>query len=79
MSDAPFLVIVAGDENGTPTTPVAFLTERQQGVNIHRGVWHGVLTPLNEPAVFAVVDWIDKRNNLEEYIFENAWSVKTRS
>lgn len=79
MSDAPFLVIVAGDSNGTPIAPVAFLTERQQGVNIHRGVWHGVLTPLNDPAVFAVFDWIDERSNLEEYSFDNPWLVDTHS
>lgn len=79
MSDAPFLVIVAGDVNGTPTTPKAFLTERQQGVNIHRGVWHGVLTPLKDPARFAVVDWIDERANLEEYHFESPWLVSLQS
>ena len=75
MSDAPFLVIVAGDVDGIPTTPKAFLTERQQGVNIHRGVWHGVLTPLKDAARFAVVDWIDERVNLEEYHFELPWLV----
>jgi len=75
MSDAAFLVIVAGDDNGIPTTPRAFMTQRQQGVNIHRGVWHGVLTPLNESARFAVVDWISEKANLEEYHFESPWLV----
>ena len=79
MSDAPFLVIVAGDVNGTPTTPKAFLTERQQGVNIHRGIWHGVLTPLTEPARFAVIDWIGQRANLEEYHFESPCLVSPYS
>ena len=79
MSNAPFLVIVAGDISGTPTAPVAFLTQSQQGVNIHRGVWHGVLTPLNDPAVFTVFDWIDERTNLEEHFFDKPWLVNIRS
>ena len=75
MSSAPFLVIVAADKNGTPDTPKAFLTGPQQGVNIHRGIWHGVLTPLNEPAAFAVVDWIGDQANLEEHYFNLPWQV----
>lgn len=75
MSDAPFLVIVADDVNGVPGRPKAFLTERKQGVNIHRGVWHGVLTPLDNPALFAVVDWISDTPNLQEHNFDVPWSV----
>ncbi len=76
MSDAPFLVIVADDIDGVPGTPKAFLTECQQGINIHRGVWHGVLTPLNNPARFAVVDWIGEVANLEEHTFDATWVVR---
>ena len=58
MSADPFLVVVAEDHDGTPGEPVAFVTSGAQGVNIRRNVWHGVLTPLAGPGLFAVVDRI---------------------
>lgn len=70
MSRHPFLVVVAPDEGGAPGTPVAFLTTPGQGVNFHRGTWHGVLTPLHEPGLFAVVDRIGEGPNLEEHRFD---------
>ncbi|WP_386629475.1 ureidoglycolate lyase [Sulfitobacter geojensis] len=66
MTANPFLVIVAADENGTPGTPRAFMTAPHQGINFHRGIWHGVLTPLSAPGLFAVVDRIGNTANLEE-------------
>ncbi|MEL6640403.1 MAG: ureidoglycolate lyase [Pseudomonadota bacterium] len=65
MSADPFLVIVAEDDGG-PVRPQAFLTAPGQGINFHRGTWHGVLTPLSEPGLFAVVDRIGDTANLEE-------------
>lgn len=76
MSEAPFLVIVAQDNSGQPSDLKAFLTTGQQGVNIHRGVWHGVLTPLNATAQFAVVDWIGPENNSQEFHFREAIWVR---
>lgn len=70
MSQEPFLVVVAPDEGGRPGRPIAFVTEPGQGVNYHRGVWHGVLAPLSAPGLFAVVDRIGEGPNLEEYWFE---------
>lgn len=67
MSHQPFLVVVAEDQNGTPQNICAFLTEAGQAINIHRGVWHGVLTPLYDPGLFAVIDRIGEGPNLEEY------------
>ena len=67
MSHQPFLVVVAEDQNGTPQNIHAFLTEAGQAINIHRGVWHGVLTPLYDPGLFAVIDRIGEGPNLEEY------------
>lgn len=66
MTANPFLVIVAEDADGKPATPRAFLTAPHQGVNFHRGTWHGVLTPLAAPGLFAVVDRIGSTANLEE-------------
>lgn len=67
MSHQPFLVVVAKDQNGTPQSIRAFLTEAGQAINIHRGVWHGVLAPLYDPGLFAVIDRIGEGPNLEEY------------
>ncbi|KIN74774.1 ureidoglycolate lyase [Sulfitobacter guttiformis] len=66
MTHHPFLVIVAQDNDGMPGTPRAFITAPHQGVNLHRGTWHGVLTPLFSPGLFAVVDRIGTSANLQE-------------
>ena len=69
------LVIVAPDEGGRPGRPRAFLTTGAQGINLHRGTWHGVLTPLSAPGLFAVVDRIGAGANLEEYRYDAPWRV----
>ena len=75
MSQERFLVIVAPDETGRPGTPRAFLTDPGQGINFHRGTWHGVLTPLSAPGLFAVVDRIGAGDNLEEFWFDTPFTV----
>jgi len=44
-------------------------------VNYHRGTWHGVLSPLAAPGLFAVVDRIGPGANLEEFWFDDPWEV----
>ncbi|PKP74924.1 MAG: ureidoglycolate lyase [Alphaproteobacteria bacterium HGW-Alphaproteobacteria-6] len=75
MTQHPFLVIVAPDEHGTPGRPRAFVTDGSQGINLHRGTWHGVLTPLAAPGLFAVVDRIGEGANLEEHRYCASWRV----
>lgn len=75
MTENPFLVIVAPDENGVPGRPRAFLTAPGQGINLARGAWHGVLTPLADPGLFAVVDRCGEGSNLEEYRWDADWTV----
>jgi ureidoglycolate lyase len=75
MTAHPFLVIVAADEGGRPGRPRAFLSSGAQGINLHRGTWHGVLTPLAAPGLFAVVDRIGEGANLEEYRYDAPWRV----
>ena len=75
MHDASFLVIVAADENGQPSLPQAFLTAPHTGINIHKNIWHGVLTPLSAPGLFAVIDRIGNDTNLEEHWFDEAYTV----
>jgi ureidoglycolate lyase len=72
MTRHPFLVIVATD---TAAQPRAFLTNGAQGINLHRGTWHGVLTPLHAPGLFAVVDRIGPTPNLEEHRYTQPWTV----
>ena len=75
MHANPFLVIVAPDQGGLPGDPLAFLTAPGQGINLHRGVWHGVLTPLHAPGLFAVVDRIGPGANLQEHRYPAPWRV----
>ena len=72
MTADPFLVIVA---ESPAHRPRAFLTDGSQGINLHRGTWHGVLTPLHPPGLFAVVDRIGNTPNIEEHRFPEHWIV----
>ena len=72
MTAHPFLVIVTADP---ATTPRAFVTDGAQGINLHRGTWHGVLTPLQAPGLFAVVDRIGTTPNLQEHRYDAPWVV----
>ena len=76
MSADPFLVVVATNDQGTPTNPQAFVTEPGQAINFHRGTWHGVLTPLTNPGVFAVIDRIGEGTNLEEHWFTEPFIIE---
>ena len=75
LSMDPFLVIVAPDVAGSPGLPLAFETKQGQAVNYHAGVWHGVLTPLSAPGLFAVIDRIGSGENLEEHWFDVPYVV----
>ena len=72
MTGHPFLVIVAENPEAMPH---AFLTNGLQGINLYRGTWHGVLTPLAAPGLFAVVDRIGMTPNLEEHRYATPWTV----
>ncbi|MEL6685070.1 MAG: ureidoglycolate lyase [Pseudomonadota bacterium] len=75
MSLDPFVVIVAPDDGGAPGHPRAFLTMPGQGVNYARGTWHGVLTPIHAPGLFAVVDRIGPGANLQEHWFDTPYLI----
>ncbi|WP_242008297.1 ureidoglycolate lyase [Paracoccus sulfuroxidans] len=66
LGSQPWLSVVAHDEGGKPGAPIAFLIPAGMGVNLRAGVWHGVLTPLDQPADFLVVDREGDGVNLEE-------------
>lgn len=75
MHQNPFLVIVAPDIGARPGRPRAFVTAPGQGVNFHRSTWHGVLTPLLAPGLFAVIDRIGVGANLEEFPLSDPWEI----
>lgn len=75
MSADPFLVVVAADGDGVPVNPRAFRTAPGQAINFHRGTWHGVLTPLVAPGLFAVIDRIGDGANLEEHWFDQPYII----
>ncbi len=76
MTAQPFLVIVAESPGAAP---LAFLTDGAQGINLRRGTWHGVLTPLTAPGLFAVVDRIGDGANLEEHRYPAPWTVSAET
>ena len=75
LDPRPFLGIVAPDEQGVPGRPRAFLVQPGTGINIAMNIWHGVLTPLEAPSRFLVVDRGGDGNNLEEHRFETPWRI----
>lgn len=79
MSEHGFLVIAAPDDGARPGLPQAFVTRPGQAINFHRGTWHGVLTPLSAPGLFAVVDRIGRGANLEEHRFDTPYTVVAES
>ena len=76
MHANPWLVVVAPDEGARPGTPRGFLAGPRQGVNLLRGTWHGVLTPLAAPGLFAVLDRIGPTANLEEHHFDAPFEIR---
>ncbi|SFT83107.1 ureidoglycolate lyase [Pseudovibrio denitrificans] len=75
MAQSEYLVIVAEDEGGRPSTPRALLASATQSINIKRNTWHGVLTPIKGSGLFAVVDRIGDGNNLEEHWLKEAYLI----
>jgi ureidoglycolate lyase len=75
MTADPFLVVVASDNGGKPADPKAFITAPGQAINFHRGTWHGVLTPLSKPGLFAVIDRIGTGANLQEHWFDTSYII----
>ena len=71
-----FLVIVAPDMDGKPGEPLAFPTAPRTGINIYKNTWHGVLTPLQAPGMFAVIDRIGNGANLEEYWLDEEYIIQ---
>lgn len=76
ISQVRFLMVVADDMDGSPVKLKVFVTSPGQSINVHRGVWHGVLAPLEAPGQFVVVDRIGDGSNLEEHWFETPYVLE---
>jgi ureidoglycolate lyase len=72
LSQKPFLVVAAH----RPSDPVAFLTRPGQGVNIHRNIWHGILTPLEGDSDFVVIDRGGDGVNLQEHFYREPFLIR---
>ena len=70
LGSHPWLVIVCDDDDGQPHAPKCFFATANQGINLRKNVWHGVLTPLMKQSDFIVVDRAGDENNLEEHHFD---------
>jgi ureidoglycolate lyase len=77
LSPQPFLVVVCEDGPDGPAAPHAFITKPGQGINYHRNVWHGVLTPLHDQQDFVVIDRDGNGRNVEIHEFPSLISVDT--
>lgn len=75
LDGVPMLVVVADDAGGAPAGLRAFLSGPGQGVNLLRGVWHGVLAPIGAHGLFAVIDRIGDGDNLQEHWFDTPFVV----
>ena len=76
MHQNPWLVIVAEGQAAAPGDVLAFLAEPGQAVNFHRSTWHGVLTPLHAPGLFAVIDRIGDTPNRQEYWLDTPLTIR---
>ncbi len=76
VSGTAMLVVVAEDASGTPVKLKAFVSQPGQSINLHRGVWHGVLAPIEEPGQFVVVDRIGAGENLQEHWFDDPYVIE---
>lgn len=75
LSGRAFLSIVAPDDGGKPGKPRAFRCAPGQGINMAMNTWHAVLTPIEGESDFLLIDRGGEGNNLEEYIFEEPWTI----
>lgn len=76
LSNRPWLVVVAADDDGRPAEPQVFLACGSQGINYARNVWHHPLMTLDEVSDFLVMDRDGPGQNLEEFFYEQAYVIE---
>ena len=75
LHDRPWLVVVSLDEGGRPARPRVFLAGGKQGINYGRNVWHHPLMSIGRVSDFLVVDRDGPGVNLEEFVYETAFTI----
>ncbi len=66
----PFMILVAEPGDALQSSQVrAFISDGQQGVNYHRGVWHHPVLACVADDDFLVVDRQGEGNNCDEFYF----------
>ena len=67
LGNFPFLVLVAPPSEKLDSDKLElFITNGEQGVNYHKGVWHHYLMPLKNDSEFIVIDRKANDNNCVE-------------
>lgn len=72
LAGTRWVVVVATSPEATPR---AFLADRGQGVQYHRGTWHHPLIALDDGGDFLVVDRIGDGDNCEEVRLAQGWTI----
>lgn len=68
LHSRPFVIVVAKAGSPPPASQVhGFLTNGQQGVNFHKGVWHHYQITLQENSDYLVIDREGPGENFEEH------------
>ena len=71
LHDRPFpIVVVLPDSIPGPDTVRVFLSNGQQGINIHPGVWHHYQLTLDKTSDYLVIDRGGPGDNCDEYQLE---------
>ena len=72
LCKSPFLILVSPPAEKLNTKKLAlFISNGEQGINYHKGVWHHYLLPLNDASEFIVVDRVADDDNCIEAELEN--------
>ena len=69
-----WVVVVADSPDATPR---AFLADRGQGVQYHRGTWHHPLIALDQGGDFLIVDRVGAGDNCEEVRLPQSWVISS--
>jgi ureidoglycolate lyase len=72
LGGARWVVVVAASPESTPR---AFLADRGQGVQYHRGTWHHPLIALDHGGDFLIVDRVGDGENCEEVRLQRHWTI----
>ncbi len=67
-----WVIVVADSPDATPR---AFLADRGQGVQYHRGTWHHPLIALDQGGDFLIVDRVGAGDNCEEVRLAQSWVI----